>query len=164
MKITTKIILSVSIMCFLIILSGGYFLAPRGRYPNAERYEFYVNEQHFINALDSIQRKYPENVPDSIYARFHNVLPNDRISNYGSFTFRSKKHNVLYLLDYQTSIAGYLSTTLAFVGVRFNKNGFLYRLNENLNEDESEKYIQDFETSILPLLEKELGMKAEIKD
>ena len=33
-----------------------------------------------------------------------------------------------------------------------------------IDDEESEKYIQDFETSILPLLEKELGMKAEFQD
>lgn len=45
-----------------------------------------------------------------------------------------------------------------------DKNGNRYRLNDELNDEESEKYIQDFETSILPLLEKELGVKAEFED
>jgi hypothetical protein len=159
MKARTKIILSVSTVFVLIFLYGVWLLAPRGRYPNAERYDFYVDDTTLIKVLNSFQKKYPEYVTDSIHAQYHNFLPSSGTSDYGEFTFRSKKYNVFYIVEYKTRIAGYLRTTVAFIGVQYDKNGYFYRLNENLNDEESEKYIQDFETSILPLLEKELRTK-----
>ncbi|HRE57652.1 MAG TPA: hypothetical protein PLW09_07495, partial [Candidatus Kapabacteria bacterium] len=57
MKARTKIILSVSTVFVLIFLYGVWLLAPRGRYPNAERYDFYVDDSCFVNALLSIKKK-----------------------------------------------------------------------------------------------------------
>ena len=57
MKARTKIILSVSTVFVLIFLYGVWLLAPRGRYPNAERYDFYVDDTTLIKVLNSFQKK-----------------------------------------------------------------------------------------------------------
>ena len=93
-----------------------------------------------------------------------NLYPDKSTWFYGEFVFRSKVYEKLYVINFRTRYLRDTITTLSFFGILYNENSVLYRINDNLDDEESEKYIQDFETSILPLLEKELGMKAEFED
>ncbi len=164
MKARTKIILSVSTVFVLIFLYGVWLLAPRGPYYFAEEYDFHVDDSCFVNALLSIKKKHPNLVMDSTKYLHINLYPDKSTWFYGEFIFRSKVYQKLYVINFRTRYLRDTITTVSFFGILYNENSVLYRINDNLDDEESEKYIQDFETSILPLLEKELGMKAEFQD
>ena len=102
MKARTKIILSVSTVFVLIFLYGVWLLAPRGRYPNAERYDFYVDDSCFVNALLSIKKKHPNLVMDSTKYLHVNLYPDKSTWFYGEFIFRSKVYQKLYVINFRT--------------------------------------------------------------
>lgn len=140
-------------LLFVYLLS--FYIKP-GMYVDSKNYSFNTTDSALVSTLTHLQKKYPNIFSDtSKYFRNDFTFPRQG-HYYSSLYVKSVKMNTYYGFVFKRS-------TLSFFQIIDNK-GYHHRLNDDLNDDESEKYIQDFETSILPLLEKELGMKAEIKD
>jgi hypothetical protein len=138
---------------FLYLLS--FFIKP-GLYVNSKNYSFKTTDSVLVSTLKRMQMKYP-NIFSDTSKYFYNdfTFPRQR-QYYSRLCVKSVKMNIYYCFVFKKS-------SLHFFQI-IDKNGNRYRLNDELNDEESEKYIQDFETSILPLLEKELGINAEFED
>lgn len=156
---STVRVLVIAISSFAAYLFSAYLLSffiKPGLYVDSKNYSFNTTDSALVSTLKRLQMKHP------------NIFSDTSKYCYNDFTFSRENefYSTLYLKSIKTRI--YYCFVFKKSSLRFfqiiDKNGNRYRLNDELNDEESEKYIQDFETSILPLLEKELGMKAEFQD
>ncbi|MBN8574267.1 MAG: hypothetical protein J0M05_10175 [Candidatus Kapabacteria bacterium] len=161
---TKKIIITISANGFILlciwILANSYV----GRHYPIKRYRFHTDDTTFVKAIQTIKKNNKFLVVDSSEYYRDNYIPEPSYEYYALAYFKSKtKKNIIYKTRFATIKFRDTITTLQLRGF-MNEDYTITIFYRDLDEDESEPYFKDFETSILPLFEKELGMKAEFQD
>lgn len=161
MKVIVKrkrIILILGSMLLMLLTSWliSLLLSPRGFYPDAERYEYQVADSLFIDALMKVRDKYPEVFVDSSEKLINDFTSPESDNYYSTLYLRSRGLNVYYCFSFKHRSLDVEMTTLYFYAVI--KDGSRKRnfLNRDLDDVETGKYINDFESTMLPLIEAEM--------
>ncbi len=162
---TKKIVITIvanGFMLFCIWIFANYLM--RNTYLSRD-YRFYTDDTTFVKTIQTVKKKNPILIVDSSLFFHDNYIPEGSNRYYCFSYFRSTLYkDVIYKTRFATLKSRDTITTLELRGYFQKTNYPIIIFYRDIDEDESEPYFKDFETSILPLLEKELGMKAEIKD